>query len=399
MKRYYIITILISLLVLAGFGYHYRIWESSPADKVLKVGFLYENDDATPYAYNFTLARKAMAKAFGDKVVIYSKTNVQENQTEEPLRELIRSGCRIIFCNTNSSQVQLLAPEYPDVQFCQVSTFERDEEAVDSPNFHTFNAKTYQGRYVSGIVAGMKLRELLDEGVITPDQALIGYIGAFPTAEIISGYTAFLLGARSVAPEAVMLVSYTRSWHNYSLEKAYAQKLIGEGCVIISQHSGTVGVAVACEEASEDHLVYHIGFNQSMRDVAPKASLISARANWTPYLIESVTAVMNNKPIEKVVKGDVHGTDISAGFDHGWVEMLDLNKKYAAPGTDKAIAAAVDGIKKNSISVFKGDYLGVDPDDETKTYDLNNGFIENAESSIPTFRYILQDVIRVMKED
>ena len=268
--------------MLAGFGYYFRIWESSPDDKILKVGFLYENDDATPYAFNFTLAQKAMEKEFGDRVAVYSRTNVREDQTAEPLRELIRYGCRIIFCNTNSSQVHEIAAEYPNIQFCQVSSFNRDGLVEIPPNFHTFNAKTFQCRYVSGIVAGMKLRELLDNGTITPDQAVIGYIGAFPNAEIISGFTAFLLGARSVAPETVMRVSFTHAWNNYSLEKAHARKLIDDGCVIISQHSGTVAVAVACEEAAGDHLVFHIGFNRSMRDVAPKTSLISARTNWAP---------------------------------------------------------------------------------------------------------------------
>ena len=99
--------------MLAGFGYYFRIWESSPDDKILKVGFLYENDDATPYAFNFTLAQKAMEKEFGDRVAVYSRTNVREDQTAEPLRELIRYGCRIIFCNTNSSQVHEIAAEYP----------------------------------------------------------------------------------------------------------------------------------------------------------------------------------------------------------------------------------------------------------------------------------------------
>ena len=156
------------------------------------------------------------------------------------------------------------------------------------PNYHTFMGTIYQGRYISGIVTGMKLRELIEQKKLTPAQAKIGYVAAFPYAEVISGYTAFFLGVRSVVSEAVMTVSYTNTWSNTTTERKLAEKLIDEGCVIIAQHSDTTGPATACETAStrDGKLVFHVGYNQTMTDVAPTTSLVSTRINWTPYFIK-----------------------------------------------------------------------------------------------------------------
>lgn len=394
MKRYYFITVVISLLMLAVFGTIYSVWTDNSADTVMKVGFIYENDETTPYTYNFVQGQKALEKEFGDKVRVYTKSNVQESAIEEPLREMAKKGCRIIFTNSSSTQMKELALDYPQVQFCQISN-NNTALPYTPKNYHTFNGKIYQGRYVSGIAAGMKLRQLLDEGKLSAKEAVVGFVGAFPTAEVISGYTAFLLGVRSVAPEAVMKVRYTYSWSNYSKEKACAKALIDEGCIVISQHASTIGPAAACEEAAAGRLVYHVGYNQSMIDTAPTTSLISTRINWSYYIIGAVRAVFQGKTVESVVDGDVHGRDIGAGFERGWVEMLDLNRRIAAEGTAEAVSKAVEEFKKGSREVFCGDYLGVNIENKADTYDLNQGYQENKDFSTPTFQYILQDVVQV----
>lgn len=392
MKRFYIATVAICLAVLAVCGTVYSVWDRKAEDEALKVGFLYESDETTPYTYNFARAKAALEKAYGSRVKIYTLSNVLETEAEEPLRDMARKGCAIIFTNSNG-QVQSVAREYPHVQFCQVSN--SSTALKDSPsNYHTFNGKIYQGRYVSGIVAGMKLRQLIDSGEIAGEDALVGFVGAFPTAEVISGYTAFLLGIRSVAPEAVMRVRYTGTWSNYSKEKACAKTLIDEGCVIISQHASTIGPAVACEEAAGRY-VYHIGYNQSMLDIAPTTSLISTRINWSPYILGAVEALMEHRRIEDVVDGDANGNDLSAGFDKNWVEMLELNKPIAAAGTQEAVNQAVEDFRRGKISVFQGDYVGVYAFDTRYTYDLRKGYEENKDKSTPTFAYILQDVIQV----
>ncbi len=394
MKKYYITTVLVSLAVLLIFSFVYDAWSPAETDTVLKVGFIYENDGSTPFTYNFMLAQQALERKYPEQVRILSRSNVRASETEEPLRELVKKGCAVIFINNDSTQVRAMAREYPNVQFCQISVGD-DASSADPVNYHTFSGEIYQGRYVSGVAAGMKLKQLMEEGAVSSKKPLIGFVGAFPIAEIISGYTAFLLGVRSVVPEAEMKVRYTYTWSSYVMEKAAAEDLIREGCVVISQHCNTTGPAIACEEASELFTVIHVGYNQSMIDLAPSVSLLSTRINWTPYITGAVEAIMAQKSIEKAVDGNVHGNDMSAGLDKNWVEILDLNKYIAAEGTSEKIAQLIEAFRKGSINVFQGSYTGADPLNAADTIDLSKGYAENKNSSAPSFHYVLNDVIEV----
>ncbi len=395
MKRIYIACVLTCLAILAAFLYLFRLMNLSGQREHLTVGFIYDNDESTPYTYNFSLAKDAVEKKYGDKVDIITRSNALDDEMEEPLRELADGGCDIIFLNGYSDLVMKLAPEYPDIQFCQTSYMDMNDKTVPD-NYHTFKGEAYQGRYVSGIAAGMKIEQMISEEVITKDQALVGFVAAFPTSEVISGYTAFLLGVRSVVPTANMHVIYTQTWSSYAQEKSAAQKLIDEGCVIISQHTDTIGPAIACEEANDERQVYFVGYNQSMSEVAPGSSLVTSRICWDPYVVAAVDAVMANKEIESVVAGNIHGHDVSAGFMNGWIEMEDLNVQVAAFGTQRAMDLAIENFKRQDIDfVFKGDYTGVDPDDPSETCDLKNGYVENRYTSYPTFHYILKDIITI----
>lgn len=396
MKRFYITTIIVCLLMLLSSSFYFHIWDKKPESTKLVVGFLSENDEMTANTYNFFQSQIILVKEYPDNIEILTKTNVQEDETMEALEELIHNGSRIIFTNTRSEKVKTAAGLFPDVQFCQLSTGVAAEIKSGS-NFHTFNAKNYQGHYVSGIAAGMKLRQLIDEGTITADQALVGYIGAFPTAETISGFTAFILGVRSEAPEAKMRVRYVNALSNFSREKANTKELIDEGCVIIAQNSGSTGPAAACQEASANKTVYYIGFNENMINDAAAVSLIGVHNNWDPYVMNAIQAIITEQPVEKVVTGEIHGNDICAGFDQGWLEIIDLNENLAAPGTAKRVQEVIDGIIKGKVEIFKGDYTGVDANNMRIKIALNEGFNENSNSSKPTFHYILKDVITVEK--
>ena len=288
-----------------------------------------------------------------------------------------------------------LAREFPQVQFCQASMPTISIEGTPE-NYHTFNGEIYQARYVSGIAAGMKLRQLLDSGALLPQDAVVGYVGANSTAEVISGYTAFLLGVRSVAPEATMRVRYTGSWSNFAAEKEQTRELINEGCVIIAQHVNTSAPAVVCEEAvAAGRTVYHVGYHESMMDIAPSASLTSIRTNWSPYAVQAVQAVLNDQVIENVVEAHDHGRDMSAGFESGWVEVLELNKFIIAPGTQEKVNNAISAMKKGRIKVFSGNYIGVNPINPADTIDLNQGYTECQYTSNPSFGYVLRDYIMV----
>ena len=346
----------------------------------------------------FINKQKSMEKLqeeYGSRIEILAKSNVLSRECETPIRDLIRDGVKILFINMDTDIPVTLAREFPQVQFCQASMPTISIEGTPE-NYHTFNGEIYQARYVSGIAAGMKLRQLLDSGALLPQDALVGYVGANSTAEVISGYTAFLLGVRSVAPEATMRVRYTGSWSNFAAEKEQTRELIKEGCVVIAQHVNTTAPAVVCEEAAASGLtVYHVGYHQSMMDIAPSSSLTSVRTNWAPYAIQAVEAVLNDQVIENVVEAHAHGRDLSAGFESGWVELLELNKFVMAEGTQEKVNNAIENLKKGRIKVFSGNYTGVNPINPADTIDLNTGYTECQYSSNPSFGYVLRDCITV----
>ena len=395
MKKFFLPTVIICVLVLAALSIITGFWDNAPKINVTRVGFVYSEDESTPYTANFVKAQRALEDEYGDRVQVLVKSNVLSRESEQPMRELIRDGVKILFINMDTDIPITLAREFPDVQFCQVSLPSISMEGTPE-NYHTFNGEIYQARYISGIAAGMKLRQLLDSGALLPRDALVGYVGANASTEVISGYAAFLLGVRSVAPEATMRVRYTGSWSNYAAEKEQTRELIEEGCVIIAQHVNTTAPAVACEEAaSAGKTVYHVGYHQSMMDIAPSCALASIRTNWAPYVIQAVQAVMSGTSIENTVEAHEHGRDLSAGFESGWVELLELNKFIAAEGTQEKIDNAIEGLKKGKIRVFSGNYTGVNPLNASDTIDLNEGFTENQYSSNPSFGYILKDYITV----
>ena len=392
-KHKIIATFIVCVLILGAVSLISGFWNRQQSETGLKVGFICSEDESTPYTYNFLQAQYKLKELYGDKIQVLVRSNVHQNAAEESMRELIRKGCSILFINEDTDVPPKLAAEFPKVQFCQISMPTIPTEGQPD-NYHTFNGEIYQARYTAGIVAGMKLRELIDSGAILPENAIVGYVAANNSAEVVSGFTAFLLGVRNVAPEAVMKVKYTNSWSNYPKEKETAQELIDAGCVIMSHHTNTMAPAIACEDAfSAGNRVYFVGYHQSMMDVAPSCALVSVRTNWMPYILQAVEALWKKEDIESIVKGNVHGNDISAGFGEDWVQMLELNKHAAAAGTEERMNRSIASFQKGKVSVFQGKYTGVNPDNPADKVDLSQGWEENKQSSSPSFRYILEGVI------
>ena len=365
----------------------------------IKVGFVYIGDTGTAYTNNFFRAQMELEDALGGRVQTVAKFNIADDDScERALQDLVDAGCNLIISTSYGfgEATKRCAAQNPAVQFCH-ATGDTANTAPLLPNFHNFMGTIYEGRYVSGVVAGMKLRELIDSGAVPPSAAKVGYVGAFPFAEVISGYTAFFLGVRSVVPHATMTVRYTDTWSNYVTEKRCAELLIADGCVIISQHSDTTGSAIACEEASvkRGKTVFHVGYNQSMTDVAPTTSLVSCRTNWSPYVIAAAQAVLKGKRIERVAKTALKGNDAAAGFDRQWVELIGLNQLIAADGTQAEVERLIRRFKSGSQTVFAGSYIGANPADSADVWDLRTPFRENAHRSAPSFCYVLKDVIEV----
>ena len=356
----------------------------------VKVGFIYIGNESEAYTANFIRAEEAIAAQFGDQVETMAKYDVGEAEVEDPLKELISAGCSVIFTTSYGyeSVAKEVAAANPDVQFYQATGDNAQTDPID--NYHTYMGHIYQGRYVAGIAAGMKLQEMIDAGSITEDQALVGYVAAYPYAEVISGYTAFLMGVRSIVPSATMEVQYANSWGDYDTEKTMATALIEDGCVIISQHSDTEGPVKACEDAfAAGKEVYAVSYNADMTDIGPNTCLISSRQDYSVFEISAVQAYLD---------GTTMPADNGAGYEAGWVATTPLNTAIAAEGTqekiDEAEKAFTDGTMK-ATDVFVGPYVAVNPFDESSTIDLTEGFDENGSQSAPAFNCVITDLITV----
>ncbi len=395
MKRVYFTVLLSSLLVIAVL-HGFQVFRAVEGDSV-KVGFVFVGDSGTTYTKNFVVAMEEIGRTYGDKVELFPKYNVPENNTEGAFSELVAEGCDIIFSTSYGygETAKKFAEQNPEIEFCQATCSNAGNPVL--PNYHTFMGEIHEGRYISGVVAGMKMKSLIDNGKITTEEAKIGYVAAYPYAEVISGYTAFLLGVQCVVPEATMDVIYTDSWSNFNLEKAAAERLIAEKCVIISQHSDTAGPAVACENTDKSVEVYCVSYNRSMADIAPTTYLTGCRINWNPYMVAAVGAVIDGRTIEDRIEGNHYPNDVGAGFNKDWVCMLSLNEYVAAPGSAEKIDELIKQFKRGKIQVFKGNHKGVDPFNENDTIDLNSGYEENASGSAPSFHYVLNDVITILE--
>ena len=311
----------------------------------LKVGFIFLHDENSTYDLNFIKAAEEACQAAGVEYIL--KTNVPEGQEcYDTAAELVDEGCSIVFADSFGHEDYLIqaAKDFPNVQFCHATGTKAHTENL--ANYHNAFASIYEGRYLAGIAAGMKLNQMIEEGKITAEEAKMGYVGAFTYAEVISGYTSFYLGAKSVCPSVTMEVTVTGSWYDQALETEGAQKLIDRGCVLISQHADSLGAPSVCEANG----VPNVSYNGSTEDAGPNTYIVASRINWAPYFSYIIDCVKNNKAID---------ADWSGSIASGSVELFPLNEKVAAPGTQEAIDAALAEIKAGTLHVFATDTFTV----------------------------------------
>ena len=307
----------------------------------IKVGFIFLHDENSTYDLNFMNGAKEAAAALGlsdDQVMM--KTNIPEGQEcYEAAADLADAGCNIIFADSFGHEDYMIqaAKEYPDVQFCHSTGTKAHTEGL--ANYHNAFASIYEGRYLAGIAAGMKLNEMIENGEFTADEAKMGYVGAFTYAEVISGYTSFFLGARSVCPTVTMDVTFTGSWYDETAEKEAANTLIAGGCKLISQHADSMGAPTACESAG----VPDVSYNGSTVDSCPNTFIVSSRIDWAPYYEYAITCVLNGEAID---------TDWTGSLETGSVLLTEVNTKAAAAGTEEALQAAEEKLKSGELHVF-----------------------------------------------
>ena len=329
-KLFALLLVVIMVFTMIAFG--------NKEDDKMKVGFIFLHDEQSTYDKNFIDAAVEACEKMGVKMV--QKTQIPESQKcYDAAVELIETeGCEIIFADSFGHESFLIeaAKKYPEVQFCHATGTQAHTAGVK--NFHNAFASIYQGRYAAGVVAGLKLNEMIAGGKITAEQAKMGYVGAFTFAEVISGYTSFYLGAKSVCPSVTMEVKFTGSWYDETKEKQAAQSLIDGGCVLISQHADSMGAPTACETAK----VPNVSYNGSTAAACPETFLISSRINWAPYFEYMITQVKEGKEI---------AVDWTGTIETGSVVLTDMGKNVAA-GTKEKLDSVIAGLKDGTINVF-----------------------------------------------
>lgn len=361
------------------------------AKEDLKVGFIYIGDENEGYTFAHYTGALAMQEELGlsDDQIDF-RMNIGENELcYDNAADLADAGCQIVFGNSFGHESFLLqaAEDFEDTQFCHATGSNAADSGLD--NIHNYFVRIHEARFVSGVVAGMKLNQLIEEGKITAEEAKIGYVGAYPYAEVISGFSAFFLGVRYVCPSATMEVKYTNSWASFDLEKETAEALIADKCVLISQHADTTGAATACEAAG----IPIVGYNVDMIATAPNYALTSAANNWAPYVIYAVKCILNGEDID---------TDWCGGHDVGAIRITDLNENAVAPGTAEMVESVWAAIDDGSLKVFDCSTFTVNGEILT-SYDhvygfeghemIKDGYWQEADlRSAPTFEVIIDGI-------
>ena len=336
---------------------------SSSASKV-KVGVIYIGDENEGYteAHMKGIADMKKALNLSDSQVI-EKTSIPEDETcYEAAVDLADQGCTIIFANSfgHESYMMQAAQKYPNVQFCHATGYQAASSGLS--NMHNYFTDVYESRYVSGVVAGLKINDLIKSGKITADKAKMGYVGAYPYAEVVSGYTSFYLGAKSVCPSVTMEVQYTNSWADMAKEGEVASQLIANGAVLISQHADTTGAPSVCEKKS----IPVVGYNVDMTSIAPNQALTSASINWAPYYTYAVKSVIDGTAID---------TDWCKGYADDADSITTLNTKAVAAGTADKVKEVETAIKSGTLNVF-----------DTTKFTIKGATIESLISSNADFK-------------
>ena len=384
---------LFSLLCLAGLSAGVCVTTTSCSEDTFKVGLICLHDSSSTYDKNFIDSMTAAVEAAGlDESQLEIITGIPEDNTCYTTATELSGTCDNVFADSFGHEDYMLraARENPNVWFSHTA-------GVD--NYYNAFASIYEGRYLVGIAAGMKLNEMIDAGTITEGEAVIGYVGAYPYAEVISGFTSFYLGARSVCPSATMKVRYTSSWYDYDAEYNAAIALINnDDCVLISQHADSYGAPTACEQNN----VPNVSYNISTADQCPNTYLACSRVDWTPYYTQMIEACMNGETVsEKDYCGDL--TTGSVVVDYSYSTNL-------ASGTAEAIEAAEVQLNNGTLHVFDtstftvngetlasyladvddyGDYVG-------ETEAVSDGYFHESEyRSAPYFDIIIDGITAI----
>lgn len=353
------------------------------AQTSVKFGVILIGDENEGYTFAHIDGIKTAAKALNipDENILWKYTVPEDQTCYDAAVDLIANGCSVIFSNSYGHQtfMQTAAGEYPNVHF--VSMTGDTAKASGLANFSNAFTSVYESRYVSGVVAGLKLKELEANNQI-PAESIdengnykIGYVGAFPYAEVVSGYTAFFLGVQSIVPNVVMDVTYTNSWFDITAEGTTAEALMADGCIIICQHADSTGAPAAVQAAYDNgKTVFSVGYNISMLEVAPDVALTSASNNWSRYYEYAMGAAL---------KGETIATNWTGGYADDAVRITDLGPNVAE-GTAEKVEEVIAQIKDGTLHVFDTSKFTVGGEVVTSAFatDTNGDFAPDADEAV-----------------
>ena len=333
-----ILAILMAIAMVFSFAACGTKKDGGETEKKLKVGFIFLHDENSTYDNNFLIGAEEACKKLGVEMI--TKKNIPEqNACYDAAAELVDSGCSVIFADSFGHEDFMIkaAKDFTNVQFCHATGTKAHTENL--PNFHNAFASIYEGRYLAGVAAGLKLNEMIAAGKFKAEEAKMGYVGAFTYAEVISGYTSFYLGAKSVCPTVTMDVQFTGSWYDETLEKEAANTLIQKGCKLISQHADSMGAPTACETAG----IPNVSYNGSTVSQCPNTFIVSSRINWEPYFEYMIKCVQDGKAID---------TDWTGDLGTGSVVLTDVNGQAAAANTQAELDKVKAQFDAGTLHVF-----------------------------------------------
>ena len=356
----------------------------SESTYTLNVGAILVGDETEAYTLAHMNGMEEAVEILAEEGITvnlsYKKGIPESDEVETNAIDLIADGCTLIVTNSYGHQyyVDNVVSSYPDVTVVAMT----GDLAADSGYDNYYNAftKVYEARYVSGVVAGLKLAELIEEGTLTqenmPDafdedgNIKIGYVGAYSYAEVVSGYTAFFLGVQSVVENVTMIVKYTNSWYSEEREAAVAEYLMDEGCVIIGQHADSTGSPSAIQARYNDDnslVCYAVGYNLDMIDAGEDVVLTSSSNNWVVYYTELFRAAATGEEIPQ---------DWAEGYESDAVAITTLNENTVAEGTEEYVEEIIEQIKNGELYVFDTSTFTVDGETIT-SYTESYGFEGN----------------------
>ncbi|WP_027013907.1 BMP family ABC transporter substrate-binding protein [Comamonas composti] len=297
------------------------------AAEKLKIGFMYVSPVGDGgWTFQHELARKAIQEKFGDRIETAMVESVPESaDSERVMRDMVGQGNGLIFATSFGYQefVQKVAADMPQVRFEHATGYKQAD------NVAIYDAKTFEGAYLAGIVAGGMSKT-----------KTVGVVASVPIPEVVRNINSFVLGAQSVDPAIKAKVVWVNEWFAPPKESEAAATLINGGVDVLYQNTNSPAVLKTAEERG----ARAFGKDGDMSAFAPKAHLGSAVIDWTPYY---------SKVVQDTLDGQWPAGSFWWGVKEGAMDLVKIADDVPQDILDK-VGKARDGLKDGSFAVWTG---------------------------------------------